>query len=204
MPTLKKVTVAVALALSSARYAAVDRKAQHPRRPAVGRDHDLQREPRAGEGPAARELRGRAQPPRAARGERPHAPGNRAAAKPVASRQPDAGRAELRLRPAHAGQAAREVRRPERAHRAAHIRPPAPNRSRPRPCSPRRAASCCGSAIASRPGCRAASCTTACPPTCATGRRSSPSSTPRAPAARRSSSRISRAASPGKRTTSPS
>jgi hypothetical protein len=53
-------------------------------------------------------------------------------------------------------------------------------------------------------GCRAASSTTPCRPTCATARRSSPSSTRSVPARSRSSSPTSRRASPGRRTTSPS
>ena len=52
-------------------------------------------------------------------------------------------RAELRLRPADARQAAGEVRRPRGAHRQDASARPAPNRSRPPPCSPRTAAWCC-------------------------------------------------------------
>ncbi len=88
---------------------------QHAGRPAIGCRHDLQRGSRAREGGAPRRPRSRSQPPRAARRQRADAPRDRAAAQPVEPGQLRPARAELRLRPADAGQAAREVHRPHGA-----------------------------------------------------------------------------------------
>ena len=87
----------------------------HPGRPDVGGGHHLQREPGAGEGPPPRHPGARHPEPRLHRRQRPAAAGD--GPPPQRRRPARRARAELRVRPADAGEAAREFGRRDRQGR---------------------------------------------------------------------------------------